>query len=280
MKWITGSKVWNFPRPAIVMGIVNVTPDSFSDGGQFLRVEQAVEHALKLESEGAEILDIGGESTRPGAHPVSAAEEIDRVIPVLEALAGQVRAVLSIDTMKPGVAEAALKAGAEIVNDVAAAIQDEKMWRLVAASGAGYVCMHMKGNPVNMQLSPSYANVLAEMEDFFRERLARMASAGVREENVALDVGLGFGKTDEHNLKLLANMQTFTNLGRPMVLGASRKSFLGRLLGIPLAQRLAASLACAQWGAGHGAAVIRVHDVAETVQTVRLLEIIQNSKTN
>jgi dihydropteroate synthase len=194
---------FQFPRPMIVMGVVNVTPDSFSDGGQFLDVDAAVDQALRLESEGAEILDIGGESTRPNAEPVTEAEEIRRVVPVIQRLASRARAAISIDTQKPGVAEAALDAGASIVNDIAANREDDAMWRLVARTDAGYVAMHMQGAPQTMQASPHYEDVLAEVETFFQDRLARLAAAGVSPEQVALDPGIGFGKALEHNLALL-----------------------------------------------------------------------------
>lgn len=256
------------------MGVVNVTPDSFSDGGQFLDVDAAVEQALRLESEGAEILDIGGESTRPNAEPVAEAEEIRRVKPVIECLASRARASISIDTQKPAVAEAALEAGASIVNDIAANREDEAMWRLVARTGAGYVAMHMKGLPQNMQANPQYDDVLAEVEQFFTDRLARLAAVGVRSDQVVLDPGIGFGKTLEHNLTLLGGLFRFTKLTRPILLGASRKSFMGKLLEIETADRLPASLACACQAAEAGVQILRVHDVAATIQAVRMTEAI------
>lgn len=260
------------------MGVVNVTPDSFSDGGQFLNVDAAVEQALRLESEGAEILDIGGESTRPNAEPVSAAEEIRRVTPVIERLASRARAAISIDTQKPAVAEAALSAGASIVNDIAANREDEEMWRLVARTGAGYVAMHMQGAPQTMQSDPRYEDVLAEVESFFRDRLARLSAVGVEPDRVALDPGIGFGKTLEHNLTLLGGLFRFTKLPRPILLGASRKSFMGKLLEIETGDRLPASLACACRAVEAGVQMLRVHDVAATVQAVRMTEAILESR--
>lgn len=263
---------FRFPRPALVMGIVNVTPDSFSDGGKFLQSEAAVAHAVELVAEGADILDIGGESTRPGAAPVDETEEMRRVLPVISALAGQVKVPLSVDTAKPAVAEAALAAGASIVNDIAANRSDREMWRVAVNAGAGYVCMHMLGTPASMQLQPEYLDVVAEVGDFFSERLERLAEAGLKPEQVALDPGIGFGKTAEHNLQLLAGLQSLTRFGRPLLVGVSRKSFIGKTLGAEVGQRLPASLACAGWAVEHGAQIIRAHDVAETVQAVRMTE--------
>ena len=200
----------------IVMGVVNVAPDSFSDGGQFLDVDAAVDQALRLESEGAEILDIGGESTRPNAEPVAEAEEIRRVVPVIQRLASRVKAAISIDTQKPAVAEAALEAGAGIVNDIAANREDDEMWRLVARTGAGYVAMHMQGAPQSMQADPRYEDVLADLEAFFQDRLAQLSKVGVAPEQVVLDPGIGFGKTLEHNLALLGGLFRFTKLARPI----------------------------------------------------------------
>lgn len=266
---------FTFPRPTLVVGIVNVTPDSFSDGGQFLAPDQAVAHALRLVEQGAEILDIGGESTRPGAEPVSASEESRRVIPVIEALVDRVRVPVSIDTLKPEVAQAALAAGASIVNDVAANREDEAMWRVVAEAGAGYVCMHMQGTPQTMQRAPVYADVVREVADFFRDRIERLSAAGVDRTQVVLDVGIGFGKTLEHNLQLLAGLRGFTKLERPLLLGVSRKSFIGKLVGAESpASRLPASLACACLAIEGGVTMIRAHDVAETVQAVRMAEAV------
>lgn len=270
-----------FPRPALVMGIVNVTPDSFSDGGQFLDAHAAVEHGLKLVAEGADLLDIGGESTRPDAAPVSEAEELRRVLPVIEKLAGEVKVPLSIDTMKPAVAEAALRAGASMVNDVAANRADPAMWRVVAEAGAGYVAMHMQGTPQTMQKAPAYRDVLTEVNEFFGERLARLAQAGVAAEQVVFDPGLGFGKTVEHNLQLLAGMGAFTRWKRPVLLGASRKSFLKQFAGgTPPEARLPGSLACACWGVAQGVNIIRTHDVEATRQALRVTEALLAAQPN
>ena len=272
MHWIAREHQFNFPRPTIVMGIVNTTPDSFTDGGRFLNADAAGAHALRLASEGAEILDIGGESTRPGSTEVSEQEELDRVIPVIERLAKRPELVLSIDTQKPSVAREALAAGASIVNDIAANRSDAEMWQVVAEAGAGYVCMHMQGTPQTMQVNPEYEDVTSEVCDFFRERLALLSSHGVTTDQVALDPGIGFGKALEHNIKLLRDLNKFSLVERPMLVGASRKSFIEKLLGAPIDERLPASLACATWAAIQGSQIIRVHDVAETVQAVRMAE--------
>jgi len=261
-----------FPRPALVMGVVNVTPDSFSDGGRFLDPGAAAAHALNLVVQGAEILDIGGESTRPGAKPVSEAEELRRVLPVIEQLAGRVSVPVSIDTMKPAVARAALAAGASIVNDVAAHREEGLMWQIVAESQAGYVCLHARRTPQTMQDNPVYTDVISEVGGFFQERLGRLTANGVSADRVVLDVGIGFGKTLEHNLQLLANLRSFTTMARPLLIGVSRKSFIGKQLGAELNARLPASLACACGAVESGAQIIRAHDVSETVQAVRMTE--------
>ena len=262
------------------MGVVNVTPDSFSDGGKFLDVDAAVAHALKLFSDGAEILDIGGESTRPGAEPVGEAEELRRVIPVIKKLAATLKIPLSVDTMKPAVAQAALAAGASIVNDVAANRTDEVMWKIVAAAGAGYICMHAQGTPQMMQKNPAYKNVVAEVAEFFCAQLEKLNACGVTSEQVVFDPGIGFGKSLEHNLSLLAGLERFTKLDRPVLLGVSRKSFIGKFSGAETNQRLPASLACATLAVADGVEIIRTHDVAETVQAIRMAEAVLTRKNN
>jgi dihydropteroate synthase len=265
---------FTFPRPALVMGIVNVTPDSFSDGGQFLERDAAVAHALQLIEQGAEILDVGGESTRPGAAPVAEAEELRRVLPVIERLAARVRVPVSVDTGKPGVARAALAVGASIVNDVGANRTEEAMWQIVAEARAGYVCMHMQGTPQTMQANPVYTDVVREVGEFFFERLQRLNRCGVQREQAILDPGIGFGKTLGHNLELLAGMSQFAALGCPLLIGVSRKSFIGKLLGADVAARLPGALACACHAVAAGVHIIRAHDVAPTVQAIRMTEAI------
>jgi dihydropteroate synthase len=263
-----------FPRPALVMGVVNVTPDSFSDGGRFLEPAAAIAHAEALVEEGADIIDVGGESTRPGAAPVDEQEELRRVIPVIEALASRLKAPISVDTMKPGVARAALEAGASMVNDVAANREDDAMWRTVAKAGAGYVALHMRGDPATMHLNPVYQDVTREVEDFFSERLKRLNDSGVTAAQVVLDPGIGFGKTVEHNLQLLAGLGRFTRVGRPVMLGVSRKSFLGKLSGSPENERLPGALACTVLAAEAGVQMFRTHDVAATAGALRVTEAI------
>jgi dihydropteroate synthase len=262
----------------MVMGVVNVTPDSFSDGGRFLAPEAAIDHALALVEEGAEIVDIGGESTRPRAEPVSESEELRRVLPVIEGLVGRIKVPISIDTMKPAVARAALQAGASIVNDVAANREQDEMWRLVAERGAGYVCLHMQGTPATMQAAPHYDDVVAEVRLFFEQRIARISDCGVTREQLILDPGIGFGKKLEHNLRLLGNLRSFQPLKLPLLLGVSRKSFVSSLLGTKPADRLPAALACAALAVESGVQLLRVHDVAETLQTIRMTEAIIKNK--
>ena len=269
MIWRAGERAWEFPRSPLIMGIVNVTPDSFSDGGQHATTEAAVAHALQLAAEGADLLDIGGESTRPGALAVTEAEELARVIPVIEQLADQTDAALSIDTQKPAVAEAALAAGAVVINDIAANRTDPQMWQIAVAARAGYVAMHMQGTPQTMQDAPAYTEVVSEVRAFFDERLERFNEAGLNAEQVLFDPGIGFGKTVEHNLALLAGLERFKKMKRPLLVGASRKSFIGHLTGAAVEDRLAGSLACACRAAEAGAAVLRVHDVKETNQALQ-----------
>jgi dihydropteroate synthase len=263
-----------FPRPALVMGVLNVTPDSFSDGGRFFDRAAAVAQGEAMVREGADIIDVGGESTRPNAEPVDEAEELRRVIPVIEELAGRVKTPISIDTMKLAVARAALTAGASIVNDVAANREDEAMWRLVAETGAGYVVMHMQGTPRTMQLKPVYQEVAREVGDFFADRLRRLKACGADAGQVVLDPGIGFGKTVEHNLQLLAGLGSFTNLGRPLLLGVSRKSFIGKAAGGGETDRLGGALACTVLALEAGVRMFRTHDVAATVQALRMSEAI------
>ncbi|MGI8964991.1 MAG: dihydropteroate synthase [Limisphaerales bacterium] len=267
-----------FPRPALVMGIVNVTPDSFSDGGKFAKTKAAIAHAEQLIEEGADIIDVGGESSRPGATSVSVEEELRRVIPVIEKLSQKFSGPISVDTIKPKVARAALQAGASIVNDIAANREDEEMWRLVAEMKAGYIAMHRQGVPSTMQQNPSYQDVTAAVNFFFEERLRRLRAAGVQRGQIVLDVGIGFGKTAEHNLELLAQWRRFKKWKRPLLLGVSRKSFLERLLGAKIAERLPASLVCACWAVTQGAQLIRTHDVAATKQAVRMIEYLLAKK--
>ena len=262
------------------MGIVNATPDSFSDGGRFLDASAAVAHAVQLVEQGAGIIDVGGESTRPGALPVDEPEELRRVMPVIAQLSGRIKVPISIDTAKAGVARAALAAGASIVNDIGANREGGALWRLVAEARAGYVCMHAQGTPQTMQAAPAYTDVVREVREFFSERIQRLSDCGVSRDQIILDPGIGFGKTVEHNLQLLGAVRSFASLGRPVLLGVSRKSFIGKLLGAELAARLPGALACACLAVAAGVQIIRAHDVAETVQAIRMAEaIVANQRT-
>lgn len=246
-----------------VMGIVNVTPDSFSDGGLYTDAQAAIAHALELEADGAGILDIGGESTRPGAEPVAPDEELRRVVPVIEGLRQRgVRAQMSVDTSKATVAAAALDAGATLVNDVTALRGDPAMAELVAARGAECCLMHMLGEPRTMQDDPHYEDVVSEVKAFLEERMAFAVGQGVAEERILLDPGIGFGKTAEHNLELLARVDELVALGRPVVIGTSRKSFLGRITGRTVDDRLAGTVVANVLAYERGARIFRVHDVA------------------
>jgi dihydropteroate synthase len=250
------------PADFTVMGVVNVTPDSFSDGGLYVDAAAAIAHGRELEAEGALILDIGGESTRPGAEPVSEADERNRVIPVIEGLrAAGVTARISIDTSKAAIAAAALDAGATLVNDVTALRGDPAMAELVARSGVDCCLMHMLGEPRTMQDHPHYGEVVSDVKAFLEERMAFAVAHGIAEERILLDPGIGFGKTVEHNLQLLSRLGELASLGRPIVVGTSRKSFLGRITGRPVDRRLAATVATNVLAYERGARVFRVHDV-------------------
>ncbi len=252
---------------AKLMGVVNVTPDSFSDGGLYLDPAAAIGHGSELVAQGAEILDVGGESTRPGAEPVAEAEELARVVPVVEALA-PAGAEVSVDTSKGAVAAAALDAGATIVNDVTALRGDPAMAALCAERGCTVVLMHMRGDPRTMQEDPRYGDVVAEVGEFLASRREAARAAGIAAERIWLDPGIGFGKTAEHNLELLRRLPELAALGQPLVVGTSRKSFLGKFDGAPAGERLGGTIATAVLAAAGGAGVLRVHDVAEVAQAL------------
>ena len=258
---------------AKLMGVVNVTPDSFSDGGLFLDAQAAVAHGRELAELGAVILDIGGESTRPGAEEVSAEEELARVVLVVEELAGS--ATVSIDTSKLAVAEAALDAGASIVNDVTALRRDPEIGSLCAERDAGLILMHMQGDPRTMQVDPSYDDVVDDVKAFLAERMQVAVDAGVGEERIWLDPGIGFGKTLEHNLELLRRLGELRALGRPLVVGASRKSFIGKIDGSGVGDRLGGTIASSILAGVAGADVLRVHDVAEMAQAMKMASAIR-----
>jgi dihydropteroate synthase len=268
-------RVLHLDRP-LVMGIVNVTPDSFSDGGQHPSTEAAVAHALALVELGADLLDIGGESTRPGSQPISLEEELARVLPVVTALGACTVVPLSIDTSKAEVARQCLRAGAHLVNDVTALRGDPDMAEVIRGTGAAVVLMHMQGRPATMQQNPHYDDVVAEVGQFLEERLHAAATLGIGLQRTVLDPGIGFGKTEIHNLQLLARIEGFQRLGRPVCLGVSRKGFLGKVLGRPQGRRLAGSVAAACYALGRGAVqMVRVHDVEETRDAVNLFEALR-----
>ncbi len=255
-------------RPA-VMGILNVTPDSFSDGGVFLSPESAVAQAVRMAEEGADIVDVGGESTRPGARPVSAAEEIERVIPVIAAVRERIPLPISIDTSKPEVMRAAVAAGAGFINDVRA-LRAEGALMTAAALKVPVCLMHMRGEPRTMQDQPRYDDVVADVAGFLRERLRAAQQAGMAPERLVIDPGFGFGKTLEHNLELLRGLGKLQVLGAPILAGLSRKSMIGKALGLPLERRLQASVALAVMAVQNGARIVRVHDVGPTVEALRM----------
>jgi len=268
MLWRCRERVFDFQDCVLVMGVLNVTPDSFSDGGRFSEPPAAIEHGRKLLEEGADLLDVGGESTRPGSSPVPPEEQWRRVGPVVTRLAAE-GACVSIDTASPWVAERAIAAGAQVVNDITA-LADPAMGPLVARTGAGLVLMHMQGTPATMQLDPRYDDVASEVAAALAERRQAARRAGVAEERLALDPGVGFGKALDHNLALLARLSRLAALGRPLVVGVSRKSFLGKLLDLPVDQRLEAGLGAAAIAVFEGASIVRTHDVAPTVRAVRV----------
>jgi dihydropteroate synthase len=271
MLWQCGTHAFTFPRPPLVMGIVNVTPDSFSDGGRFESPEAAIAHGLRLVEEGADILDIGGESSRPGSQPVAADEELRRVLPVVAALARQTKIPLSIDTTKAEVARRCLDVGTHIVNDITAATGDPAMVETVARHRAGLVLMHMQGTPATMQANPTYADVVTEIREYLEVRFEQVCERGVPVECVAVDPGIGFGKTLLHNLELLSHLDRFQTLRRPVCLGVSRKGIIGQIIGRPRMERIAGGLACAAHAMAHKAVqILRVHDVAPTKDFVRM----------
>ena len=265
-------KSLDLTRPR-VMGILNVTPDSFSDGGRFLATGQALDQAARMIEAGAAVIDIGGESTRPGASPVSAQQELDRVMPVLEGLVDALDIPLSIDTTKPEVMRAAAAAGAGLINDVSA-LRAPGAIETAAAIGLPVCLMHMQGEPRTMQKAPQYRDVVADIQEYLAQRLAACESAGIPRSRLLVDPGFGFGKTLAHNLALLSRLSAFCRLGVPVLIGISRKSMLGQLTGRPVEDRLAASVAAAVLAAQRGASIIRVHDVAETVDALKILQAV------
>ena len=266
-EYTLGQRTW-------IMGVINITPDSFSDGGFHFDKDKAVERGLQLREEGSDIIDIGGESTRPGSEPITAKEELRRVIPVISALREKTDILISIDTTKPEVARAALDAGADIINDISSSSFDAKMFSLAAQYDAPVILMHMKGIPRNMQVNPFYENVLLEVRSFLKEKIEVAQAAGIKKEKIIIDPGIGFGKRHKDNLVLIKNLHFFEDLDRPILIGISRKSFIGKILGSPPQQRLEGTIASAVLSIINGAHILRVHDVASVKRAELVAETI------
>jgi dihydropteroate synthase len=255
------------------MGILNITPDSFSDGGLYFSKKSAVEQAIRMQDEGADIIDIGGESTRPGAEKIALKEEIKRIVPVIEALAKKIRVPVSIDTYKSAVAEAAISAGASIINDISGLRFDHKMPKVAAKHEVPVVIMHIKGTPKNMQKNPAYHALIPEIMDYLREGIEIARDAGIPDDRIIIDPGIGFGKTLEHNLEIIKRLNEFTGFEKPILLGHSRKSFIGKMLGdIPVTERIEGTAAAAAIGIFNGASIIRVHEVKEMVRVAKIAD--------
>jgi len=261
-----------YKKSPLLMGILNVTPDSFSDGGKFDRVDSAIQHAIKMESEGSDIIDIGGESSRPGAEPVSLTEELDRVIHVIEKLRKNSDIVISIDTYKSEVAEEALNAGANIINDISGLQFDSKMVEVASKYNVPIIIMHMLGNPQNMQKDPSYKNVTGEIISFFEDRIKYCVDNRIEKHNIIIDPGIGFGKTVEHNFILIRELKEFESLNCPILVGPSRKSFIGTTLNLPVDQRVEGTAATVTASIINGANILRVHDVEEMNRVIKITE--------
>jgi dihydropteroate synthase len=274
-QWRIAGRVVDLSRRGLIMGVLNVTPDSFSDGGKFFTVEKAVEHALTMVADGAQIIDVGGESTRPGAASVAVEEEVRRVVPVIKELRAKIDVVISIDTSKAQVARAAIAAGASIVNDVTGGRGDKGMLPLIAETKSACIIMHMQGTPRTMQVEPRYADVVSEVANFFRQQYALAIGSNIDPMAIAFDPGIGFGKTLDHNLELLTQLERLRAHDRPLIVGVSRKSFLGKLINSPeIEDRVAPAVALTSLLRERGADVFRVHDVKENVSALRVTEAI------
>ena len=276
-KIVLKNKTLDFSQRAYIMGVLNLTPDSFFDGRRFLEPEAAVQHAFRMEAEGADIIDLGGESTRPGAQAVPLKEEFRRVLPVLKRLSGRLKVPISIDTYKSEVAERCIQCGAEMVNDISGLYFDPRMKEIVARHRVPVIVMHMKGTPRDMQKDPQYRDLIGEILSFFRESISRADAAGVPADKIIIDPGIGFGKSFAHNLDILKGLESFKVLGKPIMVGVSRKSFLGKILDLPVDERLEGSIAAALYAVLRGANIVRVHDVAATVRALRTVEAIQRA---
>jgi dihydropteroate synthase len=276
--WRVGERMVDCSVRTQVMGVLNITPDSFSDGGVHFDAEVAVAAGLRMVEDGADMLDVGGESTRPGSEPVPVFEEIARVVPVIERLVSRADVPISVDTRKPEVAAAALEAGASIVNDVSAGTFDDTMFGVVKGSGAGMVLMHMRGTPATMQQLTDYKDVVGEVKAFLAERIEAAVSSGIERERLAVDPGLGFAKNFQQSLLLMKRNDVFAELGRPVLVGPSRKSFIGQVTGTEVDQRVEGTAGAVAWLASHGAHIVRVHDVKEMVRAVRVVDAIRGAK--
>jgi dihydropteroate synthase len=276
--WRVGERMLDCSVRTQVMGVLNITPDSFSDGGVHFDAEVAVAAGLRMVEDGADMLDVGGESTRPGSEPVPVFEEIARVVPVIERLVSRADVPISVDTRKPEVAAAALEAGASIVNDVSAGTFDDTMFGVVKGSGAGMVLMHMRGTPATMQQLTDYKDVVGEVKAFLAERIEAAVSSGIERERLAVDPGLGFAKNFQQSLLLMKRNDVFAELGRPVLVGPSRKSFIGQVTGTEVDQRVEGTAGAVAWHASHGAHIVRVHDVKEMVRAVRVVDAIRGAK--
>lgn len=274
--WRAGPHTLECGSRTLVMGILNVTPDSFSDGGRFFDPEIAVAEGIEMVRDGADLLDVGGESTRPGSDPVPLETELDRVLPVIKRLVAEVSVPISVDTRKPEVAKRALEAGAAIVNDVTAG-SDPEMFAVVRRSGAGMVLMHMRGEPKSMQQLTDYDDVVEDVRAYLGERIEAAAGAGIERERLAIDPGLGFAKTTDQSLLLMKEVGAFAELGRPLLVGPSRKSFIGDVLGTDVRERMEGTAGAVAWMAGRGAHVVRVHDVQQMVRVVRVVDAIRRA---
>ena len=267
-------KQLDFGQRTLIMGVLNVTPDSFSEEGRYFEVDSAIAHAKRMVNEGADIIDIGGESSRPGALSISADEELTRVLPVVERLVSEIPVPISIDTYKANVARRALQAGAHIVNDITALSGDSDMASVVSEMHAGLVLMHMKGNPRTMQHSPAYQNVISDILRFFQERIGEAEKNGIHPDSILVDPGIGFGKTTEHNLEILRRLRDFQSLNKPILIGTSKKSFIGKILDLPVNERMEGTAATIAWAISQGADVVRIHDVKPMRRVAQMTDAI------
>ena len=278
LKW--SGRFLDLGRRTHVMGVLNVTPDSFSDGGAYFDRKTAIEHAFEMVREGADIIDVGGESTRPFSEGISAAEEMDRVIPVIEAIAGEVSVPVSIDSCKGEVVKEALKAGASIVNDISALRFDSEMGSIVAQAGVPVILMHMKGTPRDMQKAPDYDDLISEIMEFLKDAANRAVNSGVRKELIIIDPGIGFGKTFDHNLEIIRNISRFKELGMPLLLGPSNKAFIGKILDRQPHERDTGTMATISVGVLNGAHIVRAHNVKKAVETVKIVDAIKRGSVD